>query len=273
MATVEGKSLQTGLKNYVEGTSTKDITQYSYFLGGLNAKSAALSQYDAYKGGYARIFFTKMPTFMKDMFEYRSKQFKHIMEYGFIGIDGIQNLSLEFEQINAKKTLDVATSSKDETSSITIKTYEQSGSLIRDFMTMWITGISDESTDYCHYHGALDGGFGYTLPNASLHTAEAIYVVTGSTGRANDIEYACLLSNMMPKSAKQDHLNYEMGSHTLAQVDCEFTAVKYVNPDVNARAKELMEKYTVLRNFMNMTSGYSTDDIKNLAGSNIKDWK
>ena len=46
-------TLQTHIKKYDKNF----ITNYSLFLGGLNATQKALEQYDPLKTGYARIFF------------------------------------------------------------------------------------------------------------------------------------------------------------------------------------------------------------------------
>ena len=45
------RSLQSNIKN-----SSRDLTRYSLFLGGLNVKARALEQYDPLKTGYTRLF-------------------------------------------------------------------------------------------------------------------------------------------------------------------------------------------------------------------------
>lgn len=259
-------TIQTGIKSH-----TKDMTKYSLFMGGLDVTSKSLEIYDPLKTGYARIFMVKMPVFMKAVFAEKTKNFKHLLEYGFIGIDGIQNTSLEFEQVSGGytgKSFEVATVAKDETQSITIKTYEFAGSPVREYLDAWISGISDPHTGIGHYHGAMDlkSPVKYSQVN---HTAEAIYVLTDSTGRSDAIEYACLLTNMMPKSVKKDHLNYESGSHPTVQVDIEFTCTKYESTQINTIAKLLLDKYKVLNNYLDFNSGYDKAYIDSLGASTI----
>lgn len=261
-------TLQSNIKNY-----DKDMTKYSLFVGGLNVKSAAIEQYDPLVTGRARIFFLKMPRFMDKIMPQETKNFKHLLEYGNVAIDGIQNTTLEFSQMGggaAGRQFDVATIAKDDTQSITIKVYEFAGSPVREYTDMWISGISDPYTGLGHYHGAIDAALKYAAVN---HTAEAIYVHTGPTGTSDDIEYACMLTNMIPKTVKKDHFNYESGSHEIVQTDIEFTCVKYESPQINTVAKALMDKYQILRDYLDFKSGYDANYVqKNMAASNIQDW-
>lgn len=261
------KTLQSNIKN-----NRTDLTTYSFFLGGLNAKNRSLTKYSPLKTGYARIFLIKMPSFMKAVFPERTTQFKHYIEYGFVGIDGIQNLSMEFEQLTgsyAGRQMDVATVAKDETQEITVKIYELAGSPVREYIDMWLTGISDPYTGITHYHGALDKGIPYSQ---AYHTMEAIYVQTDPTGRSDAIEYACLLTNMMPKSSKRDHFNYEAGQHSIVQVDIPFTCVKYESAQINEIAKALVAKYKILNNFVNFDSEYTLGFVNDLENKTFTDW-
>jgi hypothetical protein len=261
-------TLQSNIK-----TNNKDMTQYSLFMGGLNVKNNALSAYTPLKTGYARIFLVRMPAFMNKIMPNKTKNFRHLVEYGFVGVDGIQNTSLEFEQVTggyAGRQFDVGTVAKDETNEVTVKLYEFAGSPVREYIDMWISGISDPHTGIGHYHGALDQGVSY---NQSNHTMEAIYVQTDPTGRSDGIEYACMLTNMMPKNVKKDHFNYEAGQHSIVQTDVPFTAVKYESPQINSVAKALVNKYAILRDYMGFDSGMDQKFVDGLYAPNVVDWK
>ena len=146
------RSLQSNIKN-----SSRDLTRYSLFLGGLNVKAKALEQYNPLKTGYTRIFVVQMPKFMNKILPIATKNFKHMIEYGFKSIDGIQNLTMEYEAITggyAGRSFEIPTILKDETNAITIKLQEMSGSPVREYIEMWLSGISDPHTGLCHYHGA-----------------------------------------------------------------------------------------------------------------------
>lgn len=269
MALKDVNTLQTNIKS-----NTKDMTKYSLFLGGLNVKSAALEAYDPLKTGYARIFFLRMPRFMETILPNKTIKFRHLMEYGFIGVDGIGNTTLDFEQISggySGRQFDVASVAKDETQSITLKTYEFSGSPVREYTDMWISGISDPQSGIGHYHGAMDKD--PTIRYAAVnHTAEAIYVVTDPTGRSTGIEYCCLLTNMMPKVVKKDHFNYESGTHAIVQTDVEFTTTKYESTQINTIGAALIKKYSVLRDYLNFDSDYTTAFVNKMTAAKITDW-
>ena len=270
------RSLQSNIKN-----SNKDLTKYSLFLGGLNVKAKALEQYNPLKTGYTRIFVVQMPKFMNRILPIASKNFKHMIEYGFKSIDGIQNLTMEYEAITggyAGRSLEIPTILKDETNAITIKLQEMSGSPVREYIEMWLSGISDPHTGLCHYHGALDkdsatGNAGMEAIQAN-QVAEMVYVSTDHTGR--EIEFACLLSNMIPKVVKRDHYNYESGTHNAVEYDVEFTCTMYTSPDVNNVAKLLLDKYKILTNYLDFKSDYIMSNGKleanRFADSNIEDW-
>ena len=270
------RSLQSNIKN-----NNKDLTKYSLFLGGLNVKAKALEQYNPLKTGYTRIFVVQMPKFMNRILPIASKNFKHMIEYGFKSIDGIQNLTMEYEAITggyAGRSFEIPTILKDETNAITIKLQEMSGSPVREYIEMWLSGISDPHTGLCHYHGALDkdsatGNAGMEAIQAN-QVAEMIYVSTDNTGR--EIEFACLLSNMIPKVVKRDHYNYESGTHNAVEYDVEFTCTMYTSPDVNNVAKLLLDKYKILTNYLDFKSDYIMSNGKleanKFADSNIADW-
>ncbi len=262
-------TIQSNIKQY-----NKDMTRYSLFMGGLNVKNRALQQYSPLKTGYARLFIVKTPVFMDKIVPIKTKNFKHLLEYGFVGVDGIQNISMEFEQVTggyAGRSFDVATVAKDETNEITVKLYEFAGSPVREYIDLWVTGVSDTNTGLGHYHGVLekDPTVEYSQAN---HTMEAIYVQTDPTGRSEGIEYACLLTNMMPKTVKKDQFNYEAGQHSIVQTDVPFTTVKYESPQINEIAKALIKKYAILRDYLQFDSDYTVKDVESLANPEIADW-
>ena len=260
------RSLQSNIKN-----NNKDLTKYSLFLGGLNVKAKALEQYDPLKTGYTRIFMVQMPKFMNKILPIATKNFKHMIEYGFKSIDGIQNLTMEYEAITggyAGRSFEIPTIMKDETNAITIKLQEMSGSPVREYVEMWLTGIADPHTGMAHYHGAMDGDNGLEYAQSN-HTAEAIYVSTDATGK--NIEFACLLSNMIPKVVKRDQFNYESGTHNTVEYDVEYTCTMYTSPDVNTVATKLLDKYKILTNYLNFKSDYVAYDASGKPGELDKD--
>ena len=263
MARDSHKTLQSNIKN-----NSTDMTGYSLFLGGLNVKRAALEQYNVLKTGKARLFLTKMPKFMDAIMPNATKNFKHVMEYGFMNVDGIQDLTMEFDQITggyAGRSFEIPTILKDDTQEITVKILEFSGSPMREYIEMWLTGVSDPNSGLTHYHGKAipykDNNAWVTDIEVSQanHTMEAFYVVTDQTGF--NIEFACMLCNMFPKGIARNQFNYASGEAPHVELDLAFTCTMYTSPDINAVAQLLLDKYRVLYNFLDFKS--DTADYSN----------
>lgn len=229
-----------------------DITKYALFLGGLNVTQSSLHQYDPLKTGFGRIFMIRTPLFVNRLIPDKMQWFKHVLEYANTGVSGINNIQVNFNQLQGgytNKAMDIPSIATDDTNEITIKTYEFSGSLMRDVIQFWINGVSDLQSGFSHYYGCnLD------VCQAN-HTAEFIYVVTDQTGAR--IEYACLFANCFPKEVKLDHFNYDAGQHDLVPMDISFTATRYMSPQINKAAAELIKKYNILMNSLNFNCGYS----------------
>lgn len=257
------KTIQSNIKR-----NTKNVEDYSLWLGGLDISSKNIDQLDPLRGGYARIFLVRMPRFMEILDNDLTKRFKHLVEMGFIGVSGIGNTTMEYENLTggyAGNKFDIPSVCRDETDGITIRVYELSGSPIREFIDTWMTGISDPLTGLSHYHGVISETCTY---KASNHVMEMFYVNTDPTG--NEIEYSCMFSNMMPKTVAKQHFEYEAGSHPAVQLDLDFTATRYESPQINEISAALLNKFKILRDYLNFNSGYSTADVDAMPSYNLK---
>ncbi|MCM1223917.1 MAG: hypothetical protein NC548_56640, partial [Lachnospiraceae bacterium] len=96
-------------------------------------------------------------------------------------------------------------------------------------------------------------------------------VATDPTGEIP--EYVCLLTNMFPKGSDHSHFVYEAGSHDLVQLSVEFTAAKYMSGQINYIGLVALNRFQILRNYLNMYSGYNKALInKRIAAPSIKNW-
>ena len=283
MAADDQRTLQSNIKN-----NKTDMTGYSLFLGGLNVKRSALEQYNVLKTGKGRIFLTKMPYFMKELMPKATSNFKHVIEYGFMDIQGIQDLTMEFDSITggyAGRSFEIPTILKDETNEITVKILEFAGSPMREYIEMWQTGVSDPNSGFTHYHGLAipqkDANGNFKAPKVEVsqsnHTMEAFYVMTDQTGY--NIEFACMLCNMFPKTSTRSHFNQTAGEMAHVELEIAFTCTMYTSPDINAVAQLLLNRYRVLYNYLDFKSDVAeeTNGVKHLSElafppSNIKDW-
>lgn len=247
-------TIMTNLK-----THDDDVTKYSLFLGGTNVRNEVLKVYDPLKTGYGRLFMVKNPAFLDDTIPDKMKKFKHIMEYGNTAVQGLNDVSVNFNSIQGGyvgKSFEIPSYAADETTSFTVNLYEFSGSPIREVVHSWINGASDLLTGFAHYNGAKSS----IKRIQANQTAEFIYVNTDNTGKK--VEYACLLANCFPRGINTDVFNYTSGTHDLVETNLEFSCTKYESVQINKVAQALVDKYTVLVNSLNFYSGYDPAKIK-----------
>mgnify|MGYP005799186037 FL=1 len=269
-------ALVATLQDNIRKCDNTEITNYAYWLGGTDTTNAALAQYDLLRTGYGRLFILRMPAFVEFLLEDETRVFKHMLEFGNVGISGIQGYTAEFASLTAGyvgNTVEIPTGVKDDTNSISIRIYETQGSLIRTYIDFWLTGTSDPYTGLSHYHGARDvdaNSSSYVLSQAN-HTMEALYVATDPTGE--QAEYVCLLTNMFPRSSDHSHFEYEPGSHDLVQLTLEFTCTKYMSAQINYIGTVALNKFAILKNYLNMYSGYTASKVEEIVGDhNITNW-
>ena len=255
--------------------STNNIKNYSLMMGGLNVTHDVLKQYDPLIGGYYRLFMVRKPLWLQEYFKVskgtsKFDAFKHILEYGNLGVSGLNNLQMDFDQIKggyAGKQFEIPKVATDDTNSFTVKVFEFSGSPVREILHTWINGTSDENSGFAHYNGLIASNqVAYSQAN---QTAEFIYVVTDRTGMK--VEYACQFCNCFPKSVPTDHFNSESGEHNYVQYDVEFTCTKYTGVDVNEKAAILLRNNQIMVNSLEFFSGLtstSTPELTEAIGSN-----
>lgn len=253
-------TIQTGAHQY---TNT-NITKYSLMMGGLNTMHDVLQQYDPLTGGNYRLFMVRKPLwvdtyFGKDTIN-KFTAFKHILEYGNLGVSGIQNAQVDFGDITGGyvgKKFNIAKTARDDTDELSIKVFELSGSPIREVLHTWINGTVDLDTGFAHYNGMIASGeIGFSQAN---HTCEFIYVVTDRTGMK--VEYACHLTNCFPKEIPNDQFNGEAGQHEIVQYEVKFDCTKHEGIDVNEKAKILLKNHQIMTNSIEYYTGLNASDM------------
>lgn len=250
MATTEMNTIQTGAHQY----DNADITNYSFMLGGLNVTHDVLAQYDPLVTGYGRLFMVRKPAVLDKLLPTKFKRYKHILEYGNTSVQGLNDVSMEFQSINggyAGRSFEIPSVAKDDTQQFSVQVYELSGSPIREINHAWINVVSDIQSGMAHYGGLIaSGSMEYSQAN---HTAEFIYVVTDRTGMK--VEYACMFANCFPGGYKNEQFNYTQGEHQFVETTIEFHCTKYESIDINYKAKRLLQNYQILVNSLEFNSG------------------
>lgn len=244
-------TIQTGIKQ-----NRKNYKNFCYWLNGVDVTDQNLDEFTPFITGTSRIFVHKLPPVMEQLDPGMCENFKSLVETGYTRIDGIQDTTVEFTDFeggfNGQKFKNVSLVSN-ETDTLTITVYEQSGSPVREFLDTWVNAVRDQYSGIAHYHGLFDSkelGKNIVYGERS-HTAEFIYVVMDPTGRA--IEYACLFAHAFPTKVPKSHLNYESRGRNNVQMDLEFAVQMYESPAINALAAYYMINSTVDYNYLNFT--------------------
>ena len=246
MAATNVTTQSGGLRNV-----TKEFDDVDLFRGMLKLDNGNIAQYDFMQGGYGVFYWITMPTFMELGNKSLVDRFRNLTEKGATSFDGIQDMQANTEDITggiAGNTFKQMTNMRDEFDSFTIKVYELQGSPIREAIEYWLTGIRDPKTGYATYHGlvdTIDGGY-----SAKNHTGEIIYIVTDPSGSANGIEYACMITNVLPTKVPKSHLNMSHGDHPVVSFDLEFTGVKYESTWINEQAKVILQKKRTIEHYL-----------------------
>lgn len=259
-------TFQTNIHNH----NMENITDYALFLGGLNVTRDSLLQYDPLKTGFGRIFMIRTPIFVNNKIPDKMRKFKHVLEYANTAITGMDNIDVQTNDMTggySGKKVEIPSIASDTAQDLTIKVYEFSGSLMREVIQYWVNGVSDLQSGLSHYYcDDTPNDVNYNLPVCQANqTAEFIYVATDQTGKK--VEYAALFANCFPKNIQFEQFNYQAGEHNLVEMDIQFTATRYMSPQINEKAKQLLIKHNALMNSLNFNSGF-TDDQLYPAGDN-----
>lgn len=267
------QTIQSNLK-----TNTKDYNRFSYFLNGIDVTQQNLNGFDPYIQGTARIFLYTPPFFMAEGFPEQSRVFKSIVETGYTRVDGINDLSVDFVEFEGgfagQKFANVSLV-RDDTDTITISVYEQSGSPVREFLDTWVTGTRDPRSGVATYHGVmLKHGEVYptaTVVNAAgatiakvpygekYHTAEFVYYDLDPT--MQDLEYACMLAHCFPTKVQKSHLNYEKGVRDNVPMDIEMRTTKYESSYINQIAEWYRQVDNIKFSYIDFRPGITQEDV------------
>ena len=253
-------TIQTGLLQ-----NTKDYSSFGYWINGIDVTQQNLNQLNPYTKGVARLFMFTPPYFMQSYYPDLTRQFKSYVETGITKMNGIQNLSVEFNDFEggfAGQVFRTVKLVKDDTTSFSIALYEQSGSPVRQFIDTWVTGTRDPRSGVAHYHNS---GISYGEKN---HTAEFIYYVMDPT--AQQIEYACMFACCFPTSVPKDHLNFDAGDRDNALIELEFNCVKYESRYINQVATWYMNADKITYNYIDFNPGIQAKDVTAAYSLNLK---
>jgi hypothetical protein len=254
-------TIQTNAK-----TNTKNYQNFSYFLGGIDVTQQNLDQFTPYIQGVSRIFLYTAPIFMEKQYPTETKNFRSLIETGYTRIDGISDISVDFVDFeggfNGDKFSNVS-QARDDTDTLTISLYEQTGSPVREYIETWVTGVRDIRSGIAHYHGALVDYSNVVRYGEKYHTAEFIYITLDPT--AQELEYSCMFAHAFPTKVPKSHLNYEKGNRDNVSMDLDFRIKKYESPAINKVGQYYLDASRIEYNYLKFTPNISKSDVTAVA--------
>lgn len=221
----------------------RNLTQYKLMQGVTDFGN--LSQWNLYESGYSFLKVISVPRYVQMLADSNSdtkallENYKHILEYEFRGLDGLDNITSEtFELTNGISNINVISKTiMQSASTVSMRFFEKSGSPITRMHELFLTGIKDPRTLVKTYHGLIAAGkieAGYENEIFSF-----LYFVTDNT--ATEIEKAYLLVAAQPTTAELNIYNSEKGTVEQKEITAEFNCFPITGALVNAKAKATLD--------------------------------
>jgi hypothetical protein len=221
----------------------RDITAYTMIRG--TTDFGNLKQWNQYESGYGFLVVVGVPKFLEVLAQNGGEQYatllsnyKHILEYEFKGIDGLENMTVDKGTItDGISNLEIITKvNMQSASTFTMRYNEKSGTVLTKMHELFLSGIKDPRTQVKHYHGMIKAGL--IEPGYENEIFTLLYFNTDNTMR--DIERAVLILAGQPTTAELSIHNMEKGDIQFKEVGVEMSGFPVTGNEVNRRAKELL---------------------------------
>lgn len=224
----------------------RNLTQYTAFRGVTDFTQ--IGQFDQYETGYSFLSVISMPRFLEVAAQQDSEiaqavfSFKHMLEYEFKGLTGLNNLTAETGEIsdgiNSINYINRVTMQTNAQVSMTYN--EKRGSLITKMTEYYLTGIKDRMTQSKTYHGLIRQGF--LEPSLENEVFTLLYYVTDNTRLR--LERAILLANAQLTEADMSMYDSQKSDINNREVTVSFNCFPVMSMQVDKAAKTLLEDIT-----------------------------
>ena len=222
----------------------RDITKYTLSRGATDFGNVA--QFNMYESGYSFLIVVSIPRFLEILAEkypdnYGSliTNYKHILEYEFRGLDGLENITSDVGSItNGISTLDLINKVEMQSNStFSMRYFEKSGSVLTRTHELFLTGIKDPRTQVKHYHGliqdkTLEAGY-------ENEVFSFLYFVTDNT--MTEIEKAYFIVSAQPTQAETAIYESEKGNIEFKEISVEFRGFPITGNEVDKKAREVLD--------------------------------
>ena len=191
------------------------------------------------------MLFRSVPVFLEKLAiensEYATllKNYIHILENEFRGIDGLDDLTTDtIELTNGISNLNVISKVTEQSAStISMRFFEKAGTPITRLHELYLKGLKDPKTQIKTYHGLIENG---TLePGYENEVFTLLYFVTDNS--VTQIERAYLLMNGQPIKAETSMFESEKGQIDVKEITVEFNVFPVGSRDINDKAKAYLD--------------------------------
>lgn len=217
----------------------RNLTQYTAYRGVTDFSQ--IGQFNQFESGYQFLSVLSIPRMLElnKSMEQMNKNFKHMLEFEFRGLDGLPDLQGDtFEitdGINTQRMINKVT--METSATISMQYFEKEGGLITKYSEYFLSGIKDPKTQAKTYHGLIADG---TLaPGLENEVFTMMYYVTDNTMLR--LERAVLLANCQLTRAELSMYNGSRDNITNKEMTIEFNCFPIYGYEVDRAAKYLLE--------------------------------
>lgn len=243
----------------------KDVTKYLLMRGVTDFGN--LAQFNQFESGYPFLIVTGIPKFLEVLREKNTEyatlinNFCHILEYEFIGLSGIDDISSDTSELtNGISNLNVITKvNQQSASNFTMEFKEKAGSIITKVQNLFLTGIKDPRTQVKSYHGLIKEGLiedGYENEVFSF-----MYFVTDNT--LMNVERAYLIVSAQIAKVDESIFNGSRSDIGFKDVSVEFNGYPITGRLVDEKAQAMLK-------WINSNTEFSSSDFKYYGLDNLK---
>lgn len=227
----------------------RNLSQYTAFRGVTDFTQ--VGQFNQFESGYQFLEVISLPKWMevagtKDpVIAQMNKNFKHMLEFEFRGLDGLTDLQGDtFEITDGINTLRMINKVSWDTSiEVSSQYFEKSGSLITKYSEYYLTGLKDPKTQAKTYHGLIADGS--IAPGLENEVFTLLYYVTDNTMLR--LERAVLLANCQLTKAELSMYNGSRDNISNKEMTISFNAFPVIGYEVDKAANYLLQNITGVR--------------------------
>jgi hypothetical protein len=258
------------IESIFAGQSTpKDITAYTLCRGVTDFSN--LAQFNMYETGYSFFIVLSIPKFLETLAAQSSDyknliyNYRHLLEYDFRGMDGIDNITVDTSEINnGISNVNMITKvTMQGGSEFSLRLNERRGSLVTKVHELFLRGIKDPRTQVKRYNGLLKtSGTSAIEPGFENEVFNFLYFVTDNTAR--EIEKAYLIVAAQIQSAETNIYSFERGDIGWKELGVSFSGYPITGPGITAKAQSFLNWINTNTEFEDVKFGYQAlSEMKN----------